>query len=334
LEKQRELKRARKASSRGVGGDVHPAAVVVDLGFDDLMTEQEITSMHSQLGYVYSINRTAARPFSSVLHTSFSPENSPRLWTKMGKAQWQRWNRMWFTAGDVGDVARELGKKEADGEEGKTEEVKVDEVKQEEASASSPAPTEPAPTEPAPTEPAPTEPAPYADLTRHLAPTLPPSIPRTHKLVYLSADADEELTTLAADEVYVIGGIVDRNRHKVSWNVGRWRGDWNTPTAMLTHQMLCQNKAEGLGIRTARLPIGTYLANMPTRKVLTVNQVRLCGANCLYAVYGMPWPCAMRRGGPVRRLWHSLSSNTLTPRYSRFSPNTSHCRTGLQHSRP
>ena len=37
--------------------------------------------------------------------------------------------------------------------------------------------------------------------------------------------------------------------------------------------MLCQNKAERLGIRTARLPIGTYLANLPTRKVLTVNQV-------------------------------------------------------------
>lgn len=27
-------------------------------------------------------------------------------------------------------------------------------------------------------------------------------------------------------------------------------------------------------MRTARLPIGKYLANMPTRKVLTVNQVR------------------------------------------------------------
>ena len=37
--------------------------------------------------------------------------------------------------------------------------------------------------------------------------------------------------------------------------------------------MLCQDKAVKLGIRTARLPIGTYLAEMPTRKVLTVNQV-------------------------------------------------------------
>ena len=39
-------------------------------------------------------------------------------------------------------------------------------------------------------------------------------------------------------------------------------------------QRLCEDKAVKLGIRTARLPIGTYLAEMPTRKVLTVNQVR------------------------------------------------------------
>ena len=36
---------------------------------------------------------------------------------------------------------------------------------------------------------------------------------------------------------------------------------------------LCLEKAKESGIRTARLPIGRYLANMQTRKVLTVNQV-------------------------------------------------------------
>src|ERR1700733_1072967 len=38
-------------------------------------------------------------------------------------------------------------------------------------------------------------------------------------------------------------------------------------------QNLCLNKARDYGIRTARLPIGRYLASLPTRKVLTVNQV-------------------------------------------------------------
>ena len=37
-------------------------------------------------------------------------------------------------------------------------------------------------------------------------------------------------------------------------------------------QNLCLNKSKEHNIRSARLPIGTYLAEMQTRKVLTVNQ--------------------------------------------------------------
>jgi len=96
---------------------------------------------------------------------------------------------------------------------------------------------------------------------------LPEAIsPETHSLVYLSADAEEELDTLKENEIYIIGGIVDKNRHKVSV-------PYSSGT-QAKNQFLCQNKADKYGIRTARLPIGTYLANMPTRKVLTVNQVR------------------------------------------------------------
>ena len=35
------------------------------------------------------------------------------------------------------------------------------------------------------------------------------------KVVYLTADSDEELIELKADDIYIIGGIVDRNRYKV-----------------------------------------------------------------------------------------------------------------------
>lgn len=54
------------------------------------------------------------------------------------------------------------------------------------------------------------------DLESHLTgPHLPPNIHTGQRLVYLSADSAEELTTLSEDEIYIIGGIVDRNRHKV-----------------------------------------------------------------------------------------------------------------------
>jgi len=38
-------------------------------------------------------------------------------------------------------------------------------------------------------------------------------------------------------------------------------------------QNLCLDKAKESGVRAAQLPIGRYLSHLPTRKVLTVNQV-------------------------------------------------------------
>ncbi|KAI0040430.1 hypothetical protein FA95DRAFT_1566390 [Auriscalpium vulgare] len=70
-------------------------------------------------------------------------------------------------------------------------------------------------------------------------------------VVYLTADSPDELTELKEGETYIIGGICDHNRYKV----------------------LCLDKAQASGIRAAQLPIGRYLAHLPTRKVLTVNQV-------------------------------------------------------------
>ncbi|KZO98181.1 hypothetical protein CALVIDRAFT_597162 [Calocera viscosa TUFC12733] len=70
-------------------------------------------------------------------------------------------------------------------------------------------------------------------------------------IVYLTADGDEEISELKEGETYIIGGIVDHNRYK----------------------NLCKDKAIEQGIRAARLPIGKYLSELPTRKVLTVNQV-------------------------------------------------------------
>lgn len=193
VERQRELKRARKASARQDAA-AFPAGVLIDLEFDDLMTDQEITSIHSQLGFVYSNNRTAQHPFSAVMYSGFSPESAPRLWAKLGKANWPRWHRQYFYREDVGTLAKSLA--------GRVTPKEVDA-----------APVEPLVATSIPDSTT----TPYEEFVSALAgPNLPDSIPSTHKLVYLSADAEEELSTLAEDEVYIIGGIVDRNRHKVS----------------------------------------------------------------------------------------------------------------------
>ncbi|XP_027087699.2 tRNA (guanine(9)-N1)-methyltransferase [Coffea arabica] len=69
-------------------------------------------------------------------------------------------------------------------------------------------------------------------------------------LVYLTADSETELDDLDPKKVYIIGGMVDRNR---------WKG-------------ITLKKAKDQGIQTAKLPIGNYL-KMSSSQVLTVNQV-------------------------------------------------------------
>jgi len=70
------------------------------------------------------------------------------------------------------------------------------------------------------------------------------------EVVYLSSDASDTLTELKPYGIYIIGGLVDKNRHKG----------------------VCYKRATGKGIRTAKLPIGDYL-NMTSRPVLAINHV-------------------------------------------------------------
>lgn len=70
------------------------------------------------------------------------------------------------------------------------------------------------------------------------------------EVVYLSSEADEDLTELKPYSTYIIGGLVDKNREKG----------------------ICFRRATQRSIRTAKLPIGEYM-NMQSRKVLTTNHV-------------------------------------------------------------
>ncbi|GLB34113.1 putative tRNA (Guanine-1)-methyltransferase [Lyophyllum shimeji] len=212
FDEDEERKRQKKRPRLHFGGKV-----VVDLGFDDKMNEKEIVSLCSQLAYTYSANRNAAYPFS-LLYTSLNGRTLTRL-ESMNDAGYRRWvNTEWWHEGyerlwQGQDVPPPSG----DSQAGEADRKKA-----------STAPSGPAVGEDSRSQ---------QDIKQ--------------KIVYLTADSEEELTELQPEETYIIGGICDHNRYK----------------------NLCLDKAKESGIRTARLPIGRYLASLPTRKVLTVNQV-------------------------------------------------------------
>lgn len=74
--------------------------------------------------------------------------------------------------------------------------------------------------------------------------------PDKSKLVYLTSDSSTTIHHLEDDKIYIIGGIVDRNRLKNA----------------------TMNKATELGLATARLPLDEHL-KMSGTQVLTVNHV-------------------------------------------------------------
>ncbi|PPR02646.1 hypothetical protein CVT24_002129 [Panaeolus cyanescens] len=214
-----EAKRKAKKQKLQFGG-----TVVVDLGFDDMMNEKEIKSLTSQLAYTYSANRNASFPFS-LIFSSLNGRTLERL-ESVGDASYKRWaNTKWWSSGyEQLWNAEESSDVPTDATPATPETV----ARPENTDASDPIPASEIP-------------SPKNDIQTY---------PRD-KIVYLTADTEEELTELLPDEVYIIGGIVDHNRYK----------------------NLCFSKAKESGVRTACLPIGRFLASLPTRKVLTVNQV-------------------------------------------------------------
>ena len=72
---------------------------------------------------------------------------------------------------------------------------------------------------------------------------------RKENLVYLTADSDTVLEELDLKKIYIIGGLVDRNR---------WKG-------------ITMKKAKEQGIQTAKLPIGNFMKMSSSQVLFILN---------------------------------------------------------------
>lgn len=168
------------------------ARVVVDLGFDDMMTDQEIKSLVSQMAYTYSANRKAERPFSSLLFTSLNGRTLARL-ESLSDAAYKRW-----TGSEFWTEGYERLWEERIEEEGTEVDVsdREDDARAETSRAVAEGPGN-------------------VHKTKGKCSLPKPQCVQRQNVVYLTADSEEELTELKESETYIIGGIVDHNRYKV-----------------------------------------------------------------------------------------------------------------------
>ncbi|KAI6034942.1 guanine-1-methyltransferase-domain-containing protein [Pisolithus orientalis] len=173
--RERETKKRKQAGARP-GCSPFNARLVIDLGFDELMTDKEINSLTSQLAYTYSTNRRAPHAFSSLLFTSINGRTKERL-DAMNDAGYRRWsNTEWWEESYERIWTRSLSPSQSPSCE--------------------------------PTD------APAADSTSTETDTTADADELRKSVVYFTADSENEILELKEGETYVIGGICDHNRYK------------------------------------------------------------------------------------------------------------------------
>ena len=188
-----------------------PITIVIDCDFDDLMRDNERISLASQITRSYSDNKNSLfRAHLTIC--SFGGKLKERFDTVLSHnyLSWRGVRVLDCDLIETAEKAKEWMVAEQGG--GKLESVFAD----------------------------------YANLT----PEDQAKLPSQGEIVYLSSEADEDLTELKPYSTYIIGGLVDKNREKG----------------------VCYKRATKRGIKTARLPIGEFM-DMQSRKVLATNHV-------------------------------------------------------------
>ncbi|KAL8283704.1 hypothetical protein RQP46_005499 [Phenoliferia psychrophenolica] len=155
------------------------ARIVVDMGFDEKMTDKEIKSMGSQLGFCYAANRSSPTPVPFLV-TSLNGRLKHRMDTVTHKAH-ESWREVeWWEEG-----YEELWADEVAGGEGEGTMVEGGEEKE------------------------------VALVDLGTLKGKPRARSRREDVVYLTGDSPNVLTSLEEGKTYILGGIVDRNRYKL-----------------------------------------------------------------------------------------------------------------------
>lgn len=149
---------------------------------------QEIVSMTNQLYFVHALNRMSPKPFRHCAFTGINGRMKERLDTKLN-GEYAKFTRLEWRGEDVNDMRQAPARSEEEWT-AFTNSKRVG----------------------------------RKTVTGGRGPVDLAETPLRNpfdgqEYIYLSADADYELETLKENETYIIGGIVDRNRYKVSLKI-------------------------------------------------------------------------------------------------------------------
>jgi tRNA (guanine9-N1)-methyltransferase len=247
-----------------------PVTLILDCDFNELMLEKEIISLSAQLTRCYSDNKCS--PYRShLVMSSWGGSLKDRFETVLSSNHLS-WKGVKFTEGNFVDAAKEMDsimrgpkggrevgalapkKEEATAETKENGSLVAPETKAE--AVDTIVKTEEPPLNSDISKPDPEQKTKTDSISAPSAPEKPsskpeePTLKAEPQIVYLSSDSPDTLTSLSPNTSYIIGGIVDKNRHKG----------------------LCYKRACELGIPTAKLPIGEYMT-MQSRSVLAINHV-------------------------------------------------------------
>ncbi|KAH8819508.1 guanine-N(1)--methyltransferase [Xylogone sp. PMI_703] len=199
-----------------------PVGLILDCDFNELMTEKELISLSAQITRCYSDNRGSAyRAHLAV--SSWGGALKTRYETVLANHH-LAWKGVRFLEQDFVDTAKELDTVMKGPDGGKL----VGALDRKDIQGPHHEQSDPQSQDADESDAAPSQPS----------------------VVYLSSDSPYTIEKLEPNTSYVIGGIVDKNRHKG----------------------ICYKRACERGIRTGKLPIGEYMT-MQSRSVLAVNHV-------------------------------------------------------------